>query len=45
MGRVEVEPDLSITSHPDIFVIGDLANAPQTGKPLAGAGGDPGRSL
>lgn len=36
-GRVEVEPDLTIAGHPEIFVIGDLANyAHQTGKPLAG---------
>jgi NADH dehydrogenase len=36
-GRVEVETDLSIAGHPEIFVIGDLANVShQTGKPLAG---------
>ena len=36
-GRVVVEPDLTITKHPEIFVIGDLANYPhQTGKPLPG---------
>ena len=36
-GRVSVEPDLTIAGHPEIFVIGDLANhAHQTGKPLPG---------
>ena len=36
-GRVEVEPDLTIAGHPEIFVIGDLAcYLHQTGKPLAG---------
>jgi NADH dehydrogenase len=37
VGRVMVEPDLSIPGHPEIRVIGDLANfSHQTGKPLAG---------
>ena len=36
-GRVEVEPDLSVAGHPEIFVIGDLANCShQTAKPLPG---------
>jgi NADH dehydrogenase len=36
-GRVIVEPDLSVPGHPDIFVIGDLANFPhQFGEPLPG---------
>ena len=36
-GRVVVEPDMSIAGHPEIFVIGDLANfSHQTGKPLPG---------
>jgi NADH dehydrogenase len=36
-GRIIVEPDLSIPGHPEIFVIGDLANfSHQTGKPLPG---------
>ena len=36
-GRVVVEPDLSIPNHPEVFVIGDLANyAHQTGEPLPG---------
>jgi len=37
VGRVLVEPDLTIPGHPEIFVIGDLAAfAHQTGKPLPG---------
>lgn len=37
MGRVILEPDLSISGHPEVFVIGDLAHfAHQTGAPLAG---------
>ena len=37
VGRVMVEPDLSIAGHPEIRVIGDLANfSRQTGKPLPG---------
>lgn len=39
-GRIQVEPDLSIPNHPDIFVIGDLANFAHQpdadGKPLPG---------
>jgi len=36
-GRVVVEADLSLPNHPEIFVIGDLANYPhQTGNPLPG---------
>ncbi|MCX6625188.1 MAG: NAD(P)/FAD-dependent oxidoreductase [Acidobacteria bacterium] len=36
-GRVRVEPDLTIPGHPEIFVIGDLANCPgRDGKPLPG---------
>jgi len=36
-GRVIVEPDLTIAGHPEILVIGDLANfSHQTGKPLPG---------
>ncbi len=35
--RVVVEPDMTIAAHPEIFVIGDLANfSHQTGKPLPG---------
>ncbi len=37
VGRVIVEPDLSLKSHSDIFVIGDLANFPhQDDRPLPG---------
>ncbi|MBZ5620092.1 MAG: NAD(P)/FAD-dependent oxidoreductase [Acidobacteriia bacterium] len=36
-GRVLVEPDLSVPGHPEIHVIGDLANfVHQGGKPLPG---------
>jgi NADH dehydrogenase len=36
-GRLLVEPDLSLTGHPEIFVIGDLANyLHQTNQPLPG---------
>lgn len=37
IGRVIVEPDLSVPGYPNIFVIGDLAHfAHQTGYPLPG---------
>jgi NADH dehydrogenase len=37
VGRVIVEPDLSVSGHPELFVIGDLANFQhQTGAPLPG---------
>jgi NADH dehydrogenase len=37
LGRVIVEPDLTVPGHPGIFVIGDLAHfAHQTGEPLPG---------
>jgi NADH dehydrogenase len=36
-GRVIVEPDLTVPGHPEVFVIGDLANYQhQTGAPLPG---------
>ncbi len=36
-GRVLVEPDLSVPGHPEVFVIGDLANlAGKDGQPLPG---------
>ena len=36
-GRVEVQPDLSIPGHPEVFVIGDLATVKdKNGKPLPG---------
>jgi len=37
VGRVPVNPDLSIPGHPEVFVIGDLsAFVDETGKPLPG---------
>jgi len=37
MGRVIVEPDLTIPNHKEVFVIGDMANySHQTGSPLPG---------
>ena len=37
VGRVMVEPNLSLASYPNIFVIGDLANFPHQGdRPLPG---------
>ena len=37
VGRVLVNPDLSIPGHPEVFVIGDLAAfVDETGKPLPG---------
>lgn len=38
LGRVRVEPDLSIPNHPEAFVVGDLASLtdPATGKPVPG---------
>jgi NADH:ubiquinone reductase (H+-translocating) len=39
VGRVIVEPDLSIAHHPEIFVVGDLAHfAHQGDNPLPGVG-------
>src|SRR5579871_779993 len=36
-GRVLVQPDLSLPGHPELFVVGDLANYPYIdGKPLPG---------
>ena len=36
-GRVIVKPDLSIPGHPEVFVIGDMANlTPEGGTPLPG---------
>ncbi len=35
-GHVIVNPDCSLPQHPEIFVIGDLANFEQDGKPLPG---------
>jgi NADH dehydrogenase len=37
VGRIVVEPDLTIPGHPEVFVLGDLANfTHQTGEPLPG---------
>ena len=37
VGRVQVEPDLSVPGHPEIFAIGDMACARgEDGKPLPG---------
>jgi NADH dehydrogenase len=39
VGRVIVEPDLSIPNHPEIFVVGDLAHFAHQGEnPLPGVG-------
>ena len=36
-GRVKVEPDLSVPSHPDVFVIGDTASlVDASGRPVPG---------
>jgi NADH dehydrogenase len=36
-GRLVVEPDLSLPNHPEIFVLGDMANySHEDGKPLPG---------
>jgi NADH dehydrogenase len=37
MGRVMVDPDLTVPGHPEIFVIGDMAHLPgKDGNPLPG---------
>ena len=36
IGRVIVEPDLSVPGHPDVFVVGDLAVMTSNGKPVPG---------
>lgn len=37
MGRVMVEPDLTLPGHPEVYVLGDLAHVPGAdGKPLPG---------
>jgi NADH dehydrogenase len=35
-GRVEVEPDLSVAGHREVFVVGDLAATTTKGKPVPG---------
>jgi NADH dehydrogenase len=37
-GRIQVNPDLSVPGHPEIFVIGDLAALVQDGRPVPGVG-------
>jgi NADH dehydrogenase len=37
MGRIIVEPDLTVTGHPELFVVGDMAHcALRGGQPLGG---------
>jgi NADH dehydrogenase len=36
VGRVLVEPDLSVPGHPELFVIGDMASIVTKGKPVPG---------
>jgi NADH dehydrogenase len=35
-GRVPVAPDLSLPSHPEVFVVGDLASVTSAGRPVPG---------
>jgi NADH:ubiquinone reductase (H+-translocating) len=35
-GRVQIQPDLTVPGHPDLFVIGDTAVLEQNGRPLPG---------
>jgi NADH dehydrogenase len=35
-GRVRIQPDLTVSGHPEIFVVGDTASLDQNGKPLPG---------
>jgi NADH:ubiquinone reductase (H+-translocating) len=35
-GRVEVQTDLTVPGHPEIFVVGDTASLQQDGRPLPG---------
>jgi len=37
-GRIHVNPDLSVPSHPEIFVVGDLATLVQDGRLIPGVG-------
>ena len=37
-GRIQVNPDLSVPSHPEIFVVGDLATLVQDGRLIPGVG-------
>ena len=36
VGRVKVEQDLAIPSHPEVFVVGDAASIEQDGRPVPG---------
>jgi NADH dehydrogenase len=36
VGRVLVEPDLSVPGHPEVFVVGDIASLKIDGKPVPG---------
>jgi NADH dehydrogenase len=36
VGRVIVQPDLSVPGHPEIFVIGDTASVQENGRPIPG---------
>lgn len=36
VGRVVVQPDLSLDGHPEVFVIGDAASVTSQGKPVPG---------
>jgi NADH:quinone reductase (non-electrogenic) len=38
VGRIEVNPDLSVPGHPEIFVVGDLAYLVQDGRMIPGVG-------
>jgi NADH dehydrogenase len=35
-GRVRVQPDLSLSAHPEVFIAGDLASVTSDGKPVPG---------
>ena len=35
IGRIVVQPDLSVPNHPEIFVIGDMAHVEHEGQPIA----------
>jgi NADH dehydrogenase len=37
-GRIQVNPDLSVPNHPEIFVVGDLATLVQDGRLIPGVG-------
>jgi len=37
-GRIQVNPDLSVPGHPEIFVVGDLAALVQDGRQVPGVG-------